>query len=128
MARIQLTLYENAPKLLIDTIHDATLKLNETRVSSGETKSWKYWSDVISVTKYALGAIKSLQLGVEECAQLRTENYYLRHRLSKVESELSTYKIIEHLKLTGNFDMIVEAVDTYMAIEKTQAERAENDE
>jgi len=106
------SIYAGAPGMLMDAIHEVSYTLEQSKLKSGETASWKFWKRIEGVMKYSWGYMQSLNFVLKENTQLKAEVAFLRDRLQYVENSLFEYTVIHRLKLNGEFERYVQAVDT----------------
>jgi len=111
MAKLQRSLYEGAPGMLMDRIHEVNALLANSLLKTGQTESWKFWNRTSDIMKFAWDYMQNLNWVIKENYQLTSENVYLRDRLIQTEIRLNEYQTIHELKLMGTFEQRVELVD-----------------
>jgi len=114
MAKIQRSLYEGAPGMLMDRIHEVNALLESSKLKTGETESWKFWKRTSDIMKFSWDYIQNLNWLLREVYHLRSENTYLRDQLRESQEEIYQYTCIRHMKLTGVFEQRVDAVEKMM--------------
>ena len=116
MAKLQSSLYEGAPGMLMDRIHEVNALLESSKLKTGETEPWKFWKRTSDIMKYAWDYMQNLNWVLKENYALKEENLYMRAALAH-EREINMHiSVLTHLKLTGEFDERVKLVDEIMAL------------
>ena len=116
MAKIQRSLYEGAPGILMDRIHEVNALLANSQLKTGQTESWKFWKRTSDIMKYAWDYMQNLNWVLKENYALKEENLYLRAALAHKREINMHISVLTHLKLTGEFDERVKLVDEIMAL------------
>lgn len=114
MAKIQRSLYEGAPGMLMDRIHEVNALLESSKLKTGETESWKFWKRTSDIMKFSWDYMQNLNWLLREVYHLRSENTYLRDQLRESQEEIYQYSCIRQMKLTGVFEQRVDAVGKMM--------------
>ena len=86
MAKLQRSLYEGAPGMLMDRIHEVNSLLANSELKTGQTESWKFWKKTSDIMKYAWDYMQNLNWVLKENYALKEENSYLRAALAQVET------------------------------------------
>ncbi|MCX6265999.1 MAG: hypothetical protein NTW16_01380 [Bacteroidetes bacterium] len=105
------TIYQGAPQMLIDRIHEVNALLANSKLKTGETESWKFWKKTSDIMKYSWDYMRSFEWLIQQDAQLRQENQYLRARNQHLEAINTSIIIIRKAKIQGNFEETVKFVD-----------------
>ena len=124
MDKIQRTLYEGAPGMLMDRIHEVNALLGKSELKSGRTESWLFWKKTSDVMKYAWDYMRSLEWILRKNEQLEIENRYLRARNMHLEELLTEFNLIRRLRLTNKLEETVKHVDAIIAMNLENIERA----
>ena len=116
MPKIQRSLYEGAPGMLMDRIHEVNALLETSKLKTGATESWKFWKRTSDIMKFAWDYTQNLNWVLKENYALKEENLYLRAALAH-EREINMHiSVLTHLKLTDQFEERVKLVDEIMAL------------
>ena len=116
MPKIQRSLYEGAPGMLMDRIHEVNSLLETSKLKTGATESWKFWKRTSDIMKFAWDYTQNLNWVLKENYALKEENLYLRAALAH-EREINMHiSVLTHLKLTDQFEERVKLVDEIMAL------------
>ena len=116
MPKIQRSLYEGAPGMLMDRIHEVNALLETSKLKTGATESWKFWKRTSDIMKFAWDYTQNLNWVLKENYALKEENLYLRAALAH-EREINMHiSVLTHLKLTDQFEERVKLVDQIMAL------------
>ena len=124
MATLQRSLYEGAPGMLMDRIHEVNALLANSELKTGQTESWKFWKRTSDIMKYAWDYMKSLERILLQNEQLVIENRYLRARNMHLEELLTEFDLIRRLRLTNKLEETVKHVDAIIAMNLENIERA----
>ena len=124
MDKIQRTLYEGAPGMLMDRIHEVNALLGKSELKTGKTQSWQFWKRTSDIMKYAWDYMKSLEWILRQNEQLVIENRYLRARNMHLEELLTEFNLIRRLRLTNKLEETVKHVDAIIAMNLENIERA----
>ncbi len=124
MDKIQRTLYEGAPGMLMDRIHEVNALLGKSELKTGKTESWQFWKRTSDIMKYAWDYMKSLEWILRQNEQLVIENRYLRARNMHLEELLTEFNLIRRLRLTNKLEETVKHVDAIIAMNLENIERA----
>jgi hypothetical protein len=114
MAKSQIdqhTVFDGAPEMLLNRIHEVNALLANSKLKTGESDSWKFWKKTSDIMKYSWDYMRSFEWLIRERDQLRQENHYLRARNAYLESVNASVVILKRAKLQGNFDETVKFVD-----------------
>jgi hypothetical protein len=114
MAKSQIdhnTVYDGAPEMLLNRIHEVNALLANSKLKTGESDSWKFWKKTSDIMKYSWDYMRSFEWLIRERDQLRQENHYLRARNAYLETVNASVVILKRAKLQGNFDETVKFVD-----------------
>jgi len=114
MSKSSLSIYENAPDMLLDSIADVRAVLEKTKAKSGENDSYRFWKKVSDRMKFAWDYMSSTKWIHDQNIQLAQENKFLRQYASELEKKIQCYETIRELKITGKFDETVAMVDAFM--------------
>ncbi len=116
MANVQRSLFEGAPGMLMDRIHEVNALLDTSKLKTGATESWKFWKKTSDIMKFAWDYMQNLDWVLKENYAMKEENLYLRAALAH-EREINMHiSVLTHLKLTGEFEKTVKLVDEIMAL------------
>ena len=124
MDKIQRTLYEGAPGMLMDRIHEVNALLGKSELKTGKTQSWQFWKRTSDIMKYAWDYMRSLEWILRQNEQLVIENRYLRARNMHLEELLTEFNLIRRLRLTNRLEETVKHVDAIIAMNLENIERA----
>ena len=114
MPNSSLSIYENAPDMLLDSIAEVNAMLEKAKAKSGANESYKFWRKVANNMKFAWDYMISTQFIHDKNIQLSQENNFLKKYANELESKLNRYEVVRDLKLSGDFDQIVARVDAFM--------------
>ena len=116
MAKQQRSLYEGAPGILMDRIHEVEALLANSKIKTGENASWNFWKKTSEIMMYAWEYMQSLNWAIKELNQVRSENTYLRERCQRVEQENLIYRTIRTCLINGDLQEKTEIVKMMMDI------------
>jgi hypothetical protein len=114
MLKSNLSIYENAPDLLLDSIADVNGMLEKAKAKSGANESYKFWRKVANNMKFAWDYMNSTKWIHDKNIQLTQENNFLRKYVADIELKLNAYEVIRDLKISGKFDETIARVDAFM--------------
>jgi len=105
----------DAPDLLLKKISDlsATL-LNAQENPTKNQKAIEFYSGILATMKYAWAYMIQLKFITDRNAILEAENKFLKEYAGSLKERLTNYEVIESLKISGNFEKTVEAVNQYL--------------
>ena len=115
MAKLQRSLYEGAPGMLMDRIHEVNALLANSELKTGQTESWKFWKRTSDVMKFAWDYMQNLNWVLKENYAQKEEILYLRDALAHEREINLQISMIVQMKLTGVFDERVKLVNEVMA-------------
>ena len=105
--------------LLLDKIGEMNSVLSKYKSKNGETETYKFYDEVRKIMKLAWNTFMDFRQSYHEFENIKLENEFLKARNRELKKELSKYKIVEHLKLTGELDAICAHVDQYLEKRET---------
>ena len=109
--RINTSLYENAPEMILNKLAEINEILAKQKAKTGETDSYKFWSQVGEVMLFAWQYMKDLEFILKQNNLLKQENNYLHDYVERLEKRLIPYETIRQMKLDGSFEEVTKVID-----------------
>jgi len=127
-AYISQSIYDGAPEMLMNRIHEVEALLASSKIKQGETDSYKFWKRTSDVMKFAWDWMQHCKWIIKENYQLKQENAWLRDWNSELMTRCASYETIRLLKTIEKFDEAVALVEEHMKLSLEQSEdKAKNE-
>jgi tRNA-dihydrouridine synthase len=105
------SLYNDAPEMLLNKLAEINDILAKQKSKTGETDSYKFWSNVAETMLFAWQYIQDFQFIDKKNRVLEHENKYLKFYIDEIEKRLIPYEAIRKMKLNGTFEENSKIVD-----------------
>ena len=112
-----------APDLLLKKITELgqTLAAAKENLNKNQ-KAIDFYSGILAAMKYAWAYMMDLEWLHKRLKLVEAENEFLKQYAGDLKERLLKYEVIEQLKISGQFEQVVSAVDDFM---NTYTERPE---
>ena len=114
MAKLQRTLYEGAPGMLMDRIHEVNALLSAAKIKNGENDSWRFWTRTCDIMKFSWDYMQNLNWVIKENSALKIELEYVREALAKERDVNLCFTTLLRMKLDGTFEERNAIVDMFI--------------
>ena len=114
MAKLQRSLYDGAPGMLMDRIHEVNILLIDAKNKNGETDSWRFWTRTCDIMKFSWDYMQNLNWVMKENTALKLELEYVREALAKEREVNLCFTTLMQMKLDGTFEQRNEIVDMFI--------------
>ncbi|MBD1364401.1 hypothetical protein IDJ77_11330 [Mucilaginibacter sp. ZT4R22] len=105
----------DAPDLLLKKIGELELTLRSAKQNATKNqKAIDFYSGILAAMKFAWGYMMELEWIHKKLKIIQAENDFLKDYAGSLKERLLKYEVIEQLKLSGDFDTVVKAVDEYI--------------
>jgi len=104
-----------APDLLLKKISELEFTLKAAKENANKNqKAIDFYSSILAAMKYAFAYMTDLDWIHKRLKMLEGENEFLKEWAGSLQDRLLKYEVIERLKMTGDFEKVVKAVDAYI--------------
>ena len=112
----------NAPDILLKKIGELQKTLEVAKTNSIKNqKAIEFYEGILSAMKFAWAYMQDLEWIHHRHKILENENEFLKDYAEKLKNDLLRYKIVEEMKLTGDFEEVVKAVDNFIKNTSSEA-------
>jgi hypothetical protein len=111
----QFALQSEAPDLLLKKIcelRNTIAKANENATKNG--KAIDFYTSVLNTMKYAWGYMEDVNFVFTRNKQLESQVEYLQSTVEHLQNKLLKFEVIAQLKVSGDFDEVVQSVTDYL--------------
>jgi len=122
MAKVQRSLYEGAPGLLMDRIHEVNILLSNSKMKNGETDSWKFWKRTSDIMKYSWDYMQNLNWVLRQNHMLSTRCAWLESYTGELLTRLEKYEVVREEIIRGTFEQTVAMVNKCMELDQKDKE------
>ena len=127
MAKIQRSLYEGAPGMLMDRIHEVNILLSNSKLKNGETDSWKFWSRTSDIMKFAWDYMQNLNWVLRQNHMLTMRCAWLESYTGELLTKLEKYEVVREEIIKGTFEETVALVNKCMELDQKDKEGIPNE-
>ncbi|MCX6281658.1 MAG: hypothetical protein NTU51_06835 [Bacteroidetes bacterium] len=110
-SQISHSFYESAPELLLDKIAEVNSILAKQKAKTGVTESYRFWTHVADVMKFAWDYTQDIQWILRKNQILEAESKFLKDWNIQLVKRLEAYELVREMKINGRFEEIVRSVD-----------------
>ena len=108
------TIYEGAPELLMNRIHEVEAMLTNYKIKTGENDSWKFWKRTSDIMKFAWDYMQDLAWVIKENYQLKQRCAWLESWNAELMTRVSSYEHVRFLITQDKMDEVISAVEKTM--------------
>ncbi len=125
---ISQTIYEGAPQLLMNRIHEVEALLANSKIKNGENDSYKFWKRTADVMKFAWNWMEDLAWVIKENYQLKQENQFLRNWNLELMTRCRSYETVKMLITGEKFDEVLAVAERHLALRLEEQQKLEGRE
>lgn len=104
-----------APDILLKKISELELTLKAAKENPNRNqKAIDFYTSILAAMKYAWAYMTDMDWIHKRLTIIEAENEFLKEYAGNLKQQLTKYEVIETLKITGDFDQVVQAVDLYI--------------
>jgi hypothetical protein len=105
-----------APDMLLKKISELENTLNAAKEAPNKSqKAIDFYTGILGTMKYAWAYMVDMEWIHKRLKMVEGENEFLKEWAGSLQDRLLKYEVIEQLKLSGDFEKVVEAVDIFMS-------------
>lgn len=113
-----LSIYSNAPDLLLDKIAEVNAMLEKSKLTNGETGSYKFFLKVVKVMTLSYKYMADIRWIFQRNQQLEAENAFLRRWSAELQERLNHFEVIDQEISQGTLDETLSIITSFIASKK----------